>query len=76
MSTCQCHSMKHNHVAGECPNDESAGGTRPEERNWCQLCRDKANLIRLAGILDLPVATGTPPDLDFENLIVPEKPDQ
>ena len=63
MSTCQCQSTLHNHVAGECPNDESAGdeNTPPEERNWCKSCRDKAEEIRLAGIMDEPRAGGPPP---------------
>ena len=33
MSKCKCPSSLHNHVAKECPNDESPGGTRGLKKN-------------------------------------------
>jgi hypothetical protein len=73
MSTCQCKSKLHNHVAGECPNDVEGEG---DEK--CGSCKEKDKQLQLAGLLEAPVAAGPPPDRNLENLIVapPEKPDQ
>ena len=48
MSTCQCQSTLHNHVAGECPNDvEGEGGEK------CRSCKEKDNQLRLEALSNL-----------------------
>jgi hypothetical protein len=49
MSTCQCKSKLHNHVAGECPNDVEGEG---DEK--CGSCKEKDKQIRLRGIGNPP----------------------
>ena len=56
MSTCQCKSKLHNHVAGECPNDVEGEG---DEK--CGSCKEKDKQIRLTKIGGASREVGPPP---------------
>ena len=56
MSTCQCQSLLHNHVAGECPYDvEGEGGEK------CRSCKDKDNQLRWEALSNLGGDSVGPP---------------